>query len=226
MKSRFIFLCLAIFGFSVPAFAEKKIRFDFGAFNGRIARTSGGSTVPLNTAMSNVGTGEFQLGNKKWKFLLGGSFNSYRAKVYGSTEFTDFSYGDTKAGVVYSTSCCEWKLLYVAARTPYTNQPDPVTLDPVIVSANYAMLENILSAKVPAFRLMFAYYLKYLVSAPELTGGGQLINNYFIGGCVRVFFMFKQRVGPSICVDLQELYLPNSTVVTRQEVSGRFAIDW
>lgn len=123
---------------------------------------------------------------------------------------------------------------------------------PLTLTGNYFRVESVMYAKANAYRLAFHYYFAVLlgpITLPDTAStplrlsvngpadgsvpvGGTATENYFLGpfgylgGCVRVFAGGdKFRIGPSICVDLQEMNLPNQ-VIYRQEVSGRLTTEF
>jgi hypothetical protein len=239
-------LLLALLSIQGEAWATHVVRVDTGVFNGRLALTTNGTTYPLNAPSSTFASVEVEKGNDHWRFLLGGTFENYQGQVLNGSSLASetFSYGDLRLGAVYATSCCEWHFVYSRAQTPYTytystvvNSVISVTSLPGVVGADYLRVESILYAKAQSYRLAFHYYFAAMLDPANLpsveiqpgvmSNGGQLTSNYYLGGCARIFSGGdKFRIGPSICVDLQEMYLPNSVVVFRQEVGARLTAEF
>ena len=220
----FLFSCLFPLYLQAGAF----FRFEEGGFNGRIARTQSGTTIPFNSSNGTISSVEGAFGDR-YRFLIGGSYASYEGVVSTATGDTTkkLEYGDIRSGLVYtSDSCCEWHLLVMRAQIPYTEAPSINTLVPRTASISYLRFEAILRAKAKNFQIETTYYLNHGLDQPALESGGNIKNNYNFGGCERVLFGNNFLWGPSICVELQELYLPYDTTITRQEVHGRFVIEF
>lgn len=224
---------VAILLFSDSGFAARKdaglvrrYRFEGGAFDGRIARTQSGNTIPFNSPNGTFLSGEIQFG-ETYRLLAGASYYNYIGLTATATSVNKrtFNYGDVKAGVSLALPWTEWRLIYVNHNTPYTELPEVNTLVPHTATIHYLRLENILYARASNFTLAFAYFLNQALNEPAVTGGN-FKNSLFIGGCVRVFFGQQFRVGPEICIDLQEAKLPLGTVMNRQEVHARLTFEF
>lgn len=212
--------------------------------------TSNGTTFPFNTPNSTHVAAEWQYGTgENLRFLLGGSYTDYRASnnaLIPAGVQSQILYGDINLGLVFATTWVEWRFVYSRFQMPFTyvysvSNPTPTDpfaksyyLVPYSASGDVFRLESVMYAKANAYLLAFHYYFGLASAVPlpdtvggQTTPGGQATGNYFLGGCVRVFVGGdKFRIGPAICVDLQEMYLPNSVVLNRQEVGARLTTEF
>jgi len=244
---------LVFFAAAPGARAEHVFRLDAGVFNGKIQSTYQNSTYPYNASNGTYVGMEFEKGGPRWRWLIGGSYEGYSGLHYGSQ--ADYStasvlaannFSDLKLGLVWASKWVEWRFIYSRFQTPllwvysYTdpNLHLPATVDmPFTATGDYFRLEAIMYATASAYRLQFHYYFAVPISPIQLpdtidtpigaqTVGGQATENYFLGGCARIFAGGdKFRIGPSICVDLQEMALPGQ-IVYRQEVSARLTTEF
>jgi hypothetical protein len=219
--------------------AIRLYRFDVGVFNGRLTYTRSGTTFPFNTQASTYFAGEFETGSR-YRFVLGGTYEQYKVtsnSLVASGSPLEINYSDIRTGFSIATSWVEWRFLISHFSTPLTYYvfTSVDNLVPYSATGEYLRIESIMYAKAANYRLQFHYYFAMLlapISLPsEMNGvampGGEATGNYFLGGCARIFLGGdKFRVGPSICVDLQELYLPRSAVVNRQEVGVRLTMEF
>ncbi len=213
---------------ALAASGQKKfsLRADMGIFNGRIARTQNENTLPYNTPSGHYAGVEMLYGGD-FSFLLGGKYSQFNGKTVTATSSEDSAliYRSILVGPVLSSKWTEWRLLYVQQQTPYTESPTVDTLVPKTVDMNYVRAEGILYSKADKYRLSFSYFFNHALAQPEVTGG-VMKSNYWVGGCARVLVGTARKFGPAICMDLQELEMPQETTIFRQEVHARLTVEF
>jgi len=161
--------------------------------------------------------------------VLGGNYSIYPAKVVtsSSSSSSTIKYGGAELGLAYATPSTQWRLIYTRYQVPYTEAPDPNTLIPHVVAADFVRAELVVKAKSKSYNLELLYYLNLPLGSAKLPdGSGTMTTNYFLGGCGRLLFGSSIQMGPSICLDLEDSYFPNSATVYRQEVHGRWTVEF